>query len=175
MTSVLVVDDDPTLLRLIETVLHSAGLEVASRDTGEAALRAAHALPDCAVLGTGLDHSGALAAARLCRAIRADRCTADIPILLLTEQGRGLDAAAAFDAGADDCLARPFTAQDLLSRIETLTLSGKPFPVRATPPATASPPSRGSPRPPATQATGATAGLIRASGPLAADHVHQSQ
>ncbi|GAA0469895.1 hypothetical protein GCM10009531_74260 [Actinoplanes capillaceus] len=124
VTSVLVVDDDPTLLRLIETVLHSAGLEVASRDTGEAALRAAHAhLPDCAVLGTSLDRTaGEMSAGRLCRAIRADRCTADIPILLLTEQGRGLDAAAAFDAGADDCLARPFTAQDLLARIETLTL-----------------------------------------------------
>ncbi|MBB4750432.1 response regulator [Actinoplanes lobatus] len=124
MTSVLVVDDDPTLLRLVETVLRSAGLEVASRDTGEAALRAAHAhLPDCAVLGTGPGHTaGAMSAGRLCRAIRADRCTADIPILLLTEQGHALDAAAAFDAGADDFLARPFTAQDLLSRIETLAI-----------------------------------------------------
>ncbi|MEV0901368.1 response regulator [Actinoplanes sp. NPDC049802] len=124
MTSVLVVDDDPTLLRIIETVLRSAGLEVASRDTGEAALRAAHAHPpDCAVLDSALDQATrTMTAVQLCRAIRADPCTADIPILLLTERGHRLAAASAFDAGADDYLTKPFTAQDLLTRIETLAL-----------------------------------------------------
>ena len=124
MTSVLVVDDDPTLLRIIETVLRSGGLDVSSRNTGHAALRAAHAhRPDCAVLDAALDAPGHdMTAAAVCRALRAADDTADVPILLLTGRGRWLEVAAAFDAGADDYLPRPFTAQDLLARVETLTL-----------------------------------------------------
>ncbi|WP_433795180.1 response regulator transcription factor [Actinoplanes sp. CA-252034] len=118
MTSVLVVDDDPTLLRIIETVLTSAGLQVSSRNTGQAALRAAHAhRPDCAVLDAGHD----MTATALCQALRAAEDTADVPILLLTERGRWLEVAAAFDAGADDYLSKPFTAQDLVRRVEALT------------------------------------------------------
>lgn len=117
VTSVLVVDDDPTLLRIIETVLTSAGLEVSTRNTAQAALRAAHAhRPDCAVLATGRD----MTASDLCHALRSAEDTADVPILLITERGRWLEAAAAFDAGADDYLSRPFTAQDLVRRVEAL-------------------------------------------------------
>jgi DNA-binding response OmpR family regulator len=122
VTSVLVVDDDPTVLRIIETVLTSAGLEVSSRNTGQAALRAAHACPpDCAVLDAALDADGHdMTATDLCHALRAAEDTAGIPILLLTERGRWLEAAAAFDAGADDYLPKPFTAQDLVRRVEVL-------------------------------------------------------
>ncbi|MEU4158219.1 response regulator [Actinoplanes sp. NPDC026670] len=117
MTSVLVVDDDPTLLRIIETVLTSAGLEVSARNTAQAALRAAHtSRPDCAVLATGRD----VTASELCHALRAAEDTADVPILLITERGRWLEAAAAFDAGADDYLPKPFSAQDLVRRVEAL-------------------------------------------------------
>jgi DNA-binding response OmpR family regulator len=125
VSSVLVVDDDPTLLRIIETVLCSAGLEVSSRNTGQAALRAAHARrPDCAVLDAALDPAGRdMDATTLCRALRRHAGTADVPILLLTERGRWLEVAAAFDAGADDYLAKPFTAQDLLTRVTGLTSS----------------------------------------------------
>ncbi|MEU4619248.1 response regulator [Actinoplanes sp. NPDC023801] len=123
MSSVLVVDDDPTLLRIIETVLSSAGLDVSSRRTGHAALRAAHAhRPDCAILDAALDPAGHdMDAATLCRALRNGAGTADVPILLLTGRGRWLEVAAAFDAGADDYLPKPFTAQDLLSRVASLT------------------------------------------------------
>ncbi|MDI6097110.1 response regulator [Actinoplanes sp. NEAU-A12] len=124
MASVLVVDDDPTLLRIIETVLRSAGLDVSARDTGQAALRAAHARrPDCAVLDASLDALGHdMTAPAVCHALRTAGDTADVPILLLTERGRWLEVAAAFDAGADDYLPKPFSAQDLLHRVEALTL-----------------------------------------------------
>ena len=119
MTSVLVIDDDPTMLEIVETVLRSGGLEVATRSTGRDGLRAAHDHPpDLAVLDvsmpdmTGLD---------VCRALRDDEETADIPIILLTGRGQWLDVASGFDAGADDYLVKPFSAQDLLSRVEALT------------------------------------------------------
>ena len=123
MPSVLVVDDDPALLRIIETVLVAAGLEVSSRNTGHAALRAAHARPpDCTIVDWSLDASGHdMDAVTLCRALRNSEDTADVPILLLTGRGRWMEAAAAFDAGADDYLPKPFSVQELLDRITSLT------------------------------------------------------
>ncbi|BBH68756.1 hypothetical protein ACTI_54410 [Actinoplanes sp. OR16] len=119
MTSVLVVDDDPAILQIVEAVLRSGGLDVSTCSTGRDGLLAAHSrVPDCAVLDismpdmTGLD---------VCRALRDDASTADVPVLLLTGRGQWLDVASGFDAGADDYLVKPFTAQDLLLRVEVLT------------------------------------------------------
>ncbi|GAA4951890.1 response regulator transcription factor [Actinoplanes utahensis] len=127
MASVLAVDDDPTLLRIVETVLKPAGFDVTSRNTGQAALRAAAARPpDCVVLSASLDPAGHdLDAAAVCGALRADPATAGVPVLLLTARGSWLDAAAAFDVGADDYLPKPFAAQDLLSRVQDLTAIGE--------------------------------------------------
>ena len=119
MTSVLVVDDDPNVLAVVEMVLRSAGCDVSTCVSGADGLRAAHeAPPDCAVIDvampdmTGLD---------VCRALRDDAGTVDVPIILLTGRGQWLDVASGFDAGADDYLVKPFTPQDLLSRVEALT------------------------------------------------------
>jgi DNA-binding response OmpR family regulator len=118
VTSVLVVDDDPVVLQVVETVLRTGGLEVSTCTTGRDGVRAAHDTPpDCAVVDvtmpdmTGLD---------VCRALRDDAETADIPIILLTGRGQWLDVASGFDAGADDYLVKPFTPQDLLNRVEAL-------------------------------------------------------
>ena len=119
MTSVLVVDDDPVILEIVEMVLRGGGLEVSTRTTGRDGVAAAHdEPPDCAVLDvtmpdmTGLD---------VCRALREDAETADIPIILLTGRGQWLDVASGFAAGADDYLVKPFTPSDLLHRVEALT------------------------------------------------------
>ncbi len=118
----LVVDDDPTVLRIVETVLRSGGLDVDTRTTGPDGLRAAHErLPDCAVLDVSMPGMTGL---EVCRALRDDAETADVPILLLTGRGQWLDVASGFDAGADDYLVKPFTAQDLLTRVEALTAPG---------------------------------------------------
>ena len=91
MTSVLVVDDDPLMLEVVETVLRSGGIEVSTQTTGRGAVRAAHdAPPDCAVV--------------------------DVTMPDMT----GLDVASGFDAGADDYLVKPFAPHDLLNRIEAL-------------------------------------------------------
>ncbi|GAA2659831.1 response regulator transcription factor [Paractinoplanes durhamensis] len=119
MTSVLVVDDDPTMLEIVETVLRSGGLEVSSTSTGREGLRAAHERTwDCAVLDVTMPDMSGL---EVCRALRDDAETADIPIILLTGRGQWLDVASGFDAGADDYLVKPFTAQDLLTRVDALT------------------------------------------------------
>ncbi|MEV6348221.1 response regulator [Actinoplanes sp. NPDC051851] len=122
MTSVLVVDDDPTVLRIVETVLRCGGIAVESRGSGRDGLRAAHEhVPDLAVLDVAMPDMDGLA---VCRALREDAETADVPIILLTARGRWLDVASGYDAGADDYLVKPFTAQDLLHRVEVLTGAG---------------------------------------------------
>ncbi|AEV83214.1 chemotaxis protein CheY [Actinoplanes sp. SE50] len=119
MTSVLVVDDDPTVLEIVETVLRSGGLDVDACRDGRDALRVAHEhVPDLAVLDVTMPGMTGL---EVCRALRGDAETADIPIILLTGRGQWLDVASGFDAGADDYLVKPFTAQDLLTRVEALT------------------------------------------------------
>jgi two-component system phosphate regulon response regulator PhoB len=121
MTSVLVVDDDPTVLEIVETVLRSGGLDVDLQRCGRDGLRAAHEHPpDLAVLDVTMPDMTGL---EVCRALREDAETADIPIILLTGRGQWLDVASGFDAGADDYLVKPFTAQDLLTRVEALTAS----------------------------------------------------
>jgi DNA-binding response OmpR family regulator len=123
VTSVLVVDDDPTMLEIVETVLRSGGLEVATSSTGVDGLRAAHeSSPDCAVLDVTMPDMTGL---EVCRALRDDAETSDIPIILLTGRGQWLDVASGFDAGADDYLVKPFTAQELLARVDALTGLGQ--------------------------------------------------
>jgi two-component system, OmpR family, phosphate regulon response regulator PhoB len=119
MTSVLVVDDDPIILDVVEMVLRGRGLDVDTRSSGRDAVLAAHDQhPDCAVVDVSMPDMSGL---DVCRALREDQTTSDIPIILLTGRGQWLDVASGFDAGADDYLVKPFTPQDLLTRVEALT------------------------------------------------------
>ena len=113
------VDDDPVILRIVEMVLRGRGIDVATRMTGRDGVRAAHDRPpDCAVVDVSMPDMSGL---EVCRALRQDALTSDVPIILLTGKGQWLDVASGFDAGADDYLVKPFTAQDLLTRVEALT------------------------------------------------------
>jgi DNA-binding response OmpR family regulator len=125
MTSVLVVDDDPVILDVVEMVLRGNGIEVSTRSTGEEGVRAAHdEPPDCAVVDVSMPDMSGL---QVCRALREDPITADVPIILLTGKGQWLDVATGFDAGADDYLVKPFTPQELLTRVEALLASSAGF------------------------------------------------
>jgi DNA-binding response OmpR family regulator len=125
MTSVLVVDDDPVILDVVEMVLRGNGIEVSTRSTGEEGVRAAHdEPPDCAVVDVSMPDMSGL---QVCRALREDPVTSDVPIILLTGKGQWLDVASGFEAGADDYLVKPFTAQDLLMRVEALVEPASAF------------------------------------------------
>src|SRR4051812_49762054 len=113
-----VVDDDPVALGVGEWVLRPGGLEVSPGPTGHGGVQAAHEQPpDCAVVDVSMPDMSGL---DVCRALRDDALTADIPIILLTGRGQWLDVASGFDAGADDYLVKPFTPVDLLQRVEAL-------------------------------------------------------
>ncbi len=108
----LVVDDEPQILRALQTNLRGAGYDVETASTAEAALVAAAAHPPDAVIldlvlpdGRGTD---------VCRELR--RWTA-APVILLSVVGDESEKVAALDAGADDYVEKPFGVDELLARL----------------------------------------------------------
>ncbi|MQA16116.1 MAG: response regulator [Pseudonocardiaceae bacterium] len=112
MTDVLVVDDDPQILRALRINLAAHGYEVHTAPDGAGALRAAaDTRPDAVVLDLGLpDLDGADVIAGL-------RGWSQVPIIVLSARGESTDKVAALDAGADDYVTKPFGMDELLARL----------------------------------------------------------
>ena len=116
MTRVLVVDDDPQILRALRINLRARDYDVNVAADGAAALRAAAAHPpDLVVLDLGLpDMDGA-------DVIRGLRGWSTVPIIVLSGRVEGGDKVGALDAGADDYVTKPFGVDELLARIRAVT------------------------------------------------------
>ena len=118
---VLVVDDEPQILRALQTTLRGAGYEVDTATTVEAALTAAAVSPPEAVIldlvlpdGSGID---------VCRELRT---WTRVPILILSAVGEERDKVAALDAGADDYVTKPFGVEELLARLRASLRRAEP-------------------------------------------------
>jgi two-component system KDP operon response regulator KdpE len=116
VTRILVVDDDPQILRALRINLRAREYDVEVAADGEAALRAAAAHPpDLVVLDLGLpDLDGT-------EVIRGLRGWTAVPIIVLSGRAEGSDKVAALDAGADDYVTKPFGVDELLARIRAVT------------------------------------------------------
>jgi two-component system alkaline phosphatase synthesis response regulator PhoP len=109
-TKVLVVDDDPALLPLIETTFAREGYEVYSASDGKQALRMLFANhPDLVVLDIMMPRMDGW---ETCRRIRE---VSDVPIIMLTARGQEEDVVRGLDHGADDYLTKPFSIKVLLA------------------------------------------------------------
>jgi two-component system response regulator MprA len=114
---ILVVDDDPNLLRMLRRGLILAGYEVEAVEDGEAALRAAREQePDLLVLDVMLPEP--LDGLEVARRLRA--AGSEVPILMLTAREQLDDKLAGFRSGADDYLPKPFAFEELLARVGAL-------------------------------------------------------
>jgi two-component system, OmpR family, KDP operon response regulator KdpE len=112
VTRVLVVDDEPQLLRALGTNLKARGYEIDLAPTGEAALAlAARNHPDLVILDLGLPGIDGL------EVIRGLRGWTRVPILVLSVREGERDKVAALDAGADDYVTKPFGMDELLARL----------------------------------------------------------
>jgi two-component system KDP operon response regulator KdpE len=111
---ILVVDDEPQILRFLRPALEAAGYEMIEAGTGTEALRKAATLaPDVMILDLGLpDMDGKEVVSRL-------RAFADLPILILSARDRESEKIAALDLGADDYVEKPFRIGELLARLRT--------------------------------------------------------
>ncbi|MGZ4429892.1 MAG: response regulator [Nocardioidaceae bacterium] len=121
MSRLLVVDDDPQLLRALRITLRAAGYDVDTAPDGRTALRAAaEAHPDVVVLDLGLpDLDGTEVLSGL-------RPWFSGPVLVLSARAESRDKVAALDAGADDYVAKPFDMGELLARLRALLRRGTP-------------------------------------------------
>jgi two-component system KDP operon response regulator KdpE len=118
---VLVVDDEPQILRALERTLRGAGYEVTTAGTGEQALiLAATRPPDAVVLDLVLPGtSGVEVACEL-------RTWTSTPILILSAVGDEADKVGALDAGADDYVTKPFGIDELLARLRAVLRRSAP-------------------------------------------------
>ena len=119
-TSVLVVDDDPRLRRLLELELAEEGYAVRGCADGVEALASIREQPpDLLVLDWMLpDFSGV----ELCQRLRSTGVR--LPVLMLTGRDAVEDRVQALDAGADDYLVKPFSIEELLARLRALARRG---------------------------------------------------
>ena len=116
--TLLVADDDEDILTLVQLRLSRSGYEVVVARDGEEALRLAQERhPDLAVLDWMMPKASGL---EVLRAIRAGSETADIPVVLLTARASEADVQEGLDAGADDYIAKPFSPQELASRVHMI-------------------------------------------------------
>ena len=116
IASILVVDDDAPIRRMLDRTLRAEGYDVAAAADGGAALAAVERVaPDLVVLDVAMPGLDGLA---VCRRLRGKGLA--LPILLLTAR-EAVDArVAGLDAGADDYVVKPFAAEELLARVRAL-------------------------------------------------------
>jgi diguanylate cyclase (GGDEF)-like protein len=113
--SVLVVDDDPFIARLLEIELRANGYDVRVAGDGEDALAKVQAsCPDLVLADVMMP---AIDGFELTRRLRQDPRTATVSIILLTARGLSADKLEGFAAGADDYIVKPFDTPELLARV----------------------------------------------------------
>ena len=116
MKNVLIVEDDPVILRGLKDNFAMEGYSVQTASDGERGLEMALASPpDLLVLDLMLP---GLNGYEICRSLREDRC--NVPTIMLTAKGEESDKLLGFGVGADDYLTKPFSIRELLARSEAL-------------------------------------------------------
>lgn len=120
---VLVVDDEPDALELIEFNLKGAGMDVATAADGAEALKRARAvLPSLIVLDLMLPEIDGM---EVCKLLRRDPATSAIPIIMLTAKASELDRVVGLELGADDYVTKPFSPRELVLRVKNLLRRGE--------------------------------------------------
>ena len=109
--TILVVDDEPQIRRVMRATLTAQGYEIVEARDGQEALEKMKEKPDLVILDMNLPVMDGLEA---CRAIRA---SSNVPVIMLTVRSAEKDKVRALDAGADDYIVKPFGIQELLARI----------------------------------------------------------
>jgi len=113
---ILVVDDDPDILRVVEVYLGLHGYEVmVARSGAEALSIVEHRRPDLAVVDLMMPGMDGL---ELTRRLRADPMVTTLPIIMLTAKAMTSDKVAGLAAGADDYVVKPFDSSELVARVK---------------------------------------------------------
>ena len=116
--TVLVIDDEPDLLELVEFNLKKDGYETIVARNGQAGLDIAQKhLPDLIVLDIMMPGLDGL---EVCRQLRSDQRTRQIPMIMLTAKSGEADRIVGLELGADDYVTKPFSPRELVARVRAL-------------------------------------------------------
>lgn len=111
----LLVEDDPALLELLQFRFENEGYDVrATPDGDEALVLAAEELPDLIILDWMIEGTSGI---EVCRQLRRNQETAHVPIIMLTAREAEDDRIRGLETGADDYLTKPFSPRELLARV----------------------------------------------------------
>jgi two-component system phosphate regulon response regulator PhoB len=115
---ILVIEDEEDILALLQYNLAREGYLVSSAASGEAGLQAARAeRPDLVLLDLMLPGMDGL---EVCRRLRLDEQTREVPVVMLTAKGEEADVVAGLELGADDYVTKPFSPRVLVSRLRAV-------------------------------------------------------
>jgi two-component system phosphate regulon response regulator PhoB len=121
---ILVVDDEPEAVELVEFNLKQAGYAVSTAADGAEALKKARSqTPDLIVLDVMLPEMNGF---EICKTLRLEPATAKVPIIMLTAKAAEIDRVLGLELGADDYLTKPFSPRELLLRIKKILSRGEP-------------------------------------------------
>src|SRR5512133_1796902 len=120
LLKVLVIEDEDNIVELIKLGLRYEGFEVEAASDGLEGLAAAQRMrPDMVILDLGLQPGG-IDGLEVCRRLRLNPTTQDLPILMLTARDEPSDRVLGLDTGADDYLTKPFSFEELVARIRAI-------------------------------------------------------
>lgn len=123
-SKILVVDDEPEAVELLEFNLKQAGFDVATAADGAEALKKARAsLPGLILLDLMLPEVDGL---EVCKMLRRDPATAAIPVVMVTAKAAEIDRILGLELGADDYVTKPFSPRELVLRIKNILQRGRP-------------------------------------------------
>jgi DNA-binding response OmpR family regulator len=115
---ILIVDDEPDVIELVEFNLKAAGFEVLSASDGaEALVKARSQLPELILLDVMIPQMDGL---EVCKVLRRDPATVKIPIIMLTAKAAEIDRVLGLELGADDYVTKPFSPRELVLRVKNL-------------------------------------------------------
>ena len=123
-SKILVVDDEPEAVELVEFNLKKAGFDVITATDGAQALKQARSVqPHLIVLDLMLPEIDGL---EVCKMLRRDPATARIPIIMLTAKAAEVDRIVGLELGADDYVTKPFSPRELVLRVNKILRRGQP-------------------------------------------------
>ena len=115
---ILVVDDEPDIIELVEFNLKQAGYAVSTATDGAEALKKARTqTPDLIILDVMVPEMDGF---EICKTLRLDPVTAQLPIIMLTAKAAEIDRVLGLELGADDYLTKPFSPRELLLRVKKI-------------------------------------------------------
>jgi len=118
MSRVLVIEDEEDLQQILDYNLRQSGCEVSSAMRGREGLRLAAQQPhDLVILDLMLPD---MAGTEVCKALKADPKTRQVPVLMLTAKGEEIDRVLGFELGAEDYVTKPFSVRELMLRVQAI-------------------------------------------------------